>query len=100
DVMRVLEFPLSAITTLGSRRLLGPGSDGAGPLAGTLAAGLRLRAPRFLHFRLVPPQASPVPCPGAALASLRLSAGPPSPARDRVGQPIRDQARPRRRRTR
>src|SRR4030095_16173392 len=96
----ILEFRLSAITTLGSRRLLGPGRDGAGPLAGTLAAGLRLRAPRFLHFCLIPGQASHAPYPGAALASLRLSAGPPSPARDRVGQPIRDQARRRTRRTR
>src|SRR5262245_21385249 len=97
-MVRVLEF--SAITTLGSRRLLGAGRDDAGPLAGTLAAGLRLRAPRFLHFRLAPGQASDAPYPGAAFASLRLSAGPRPPARDRVGQPIRDRARRRRRRTR
>src|SRR5262245_42903869 len=99
-MVRVLELPLSAITTLGSRWLLGCGRDGAGPLAGTLAAGLRFRAPRFLHFRLVPRPASLAPYPGAALASLRLSAGPRPPASDRVGQPIRDQARRRRRRTR
>src|SRR5688500_9368008 len=98
--MRVLELRLAAITTLGGSRLLGAGCGGAGPLAGRLAAGLWFRAPRFLHLRLIQVKPAESPYPGVSVASLRLSGGPRRPARDRVGQPIRDRAHRRRRRTR